>query len=107
MIRLCYSNRLEALLDALGERIADARGSLFDPVRLVVPNPLVEGRVKEGLARRLGIAANVQARFLHHFLRDVAAASAPGITIVDREAIELELLSLFHDPRRLASRPHR
>jgi exodeoxyribonuclease V gamma subunit len=104
MIRLCYSNRFEALVDALAERITASGRSLFDPVHLVVPNPLVEGRVKEGLARRLGIAANVQARFLHHFLRDVAAAASPDVTIVDREAIELALLSLFHDPLRLASR---
>jgi exodeoxyribonuclease V gamma subunit len=104
VIRLCYSNRFEALLDALAAELGTSRRSLFDPVHLVVPNALVEGRVKEGLARRLGVAANVQARFLHHFLRDVAATATPEVTIVDREAIELALLSLFHDPPRLTSR---
>ena len=58
--------------------------------------------VKQGLARRRGIAAHVEARFLKGFLREVAEASAPGLRIVDRDAIEGELLALFHDGKRLA-----
>jgi exodeoxyribonuclease V gamma subunit len=104
MIRLCYSNRTEALVDALGENIRAGRSSLYEPVTLVVPNPLVEGYVKRGLARRLPIAAGIEARFLRRFLTDVATATDPGAPIVDRDAVEGELLALFHDPRRLASR---
>ena len=70
----------------------------------MVPNTLVEGYVKQGLARRLGIAANVETRFLRSFLRQVAAASAPdgtgatgatGETIVDRDLTEGALLELI------------
>ena len=106
MIRFCCSNRLEALVEALAETIDAGRTSLFDPVNLVVPNTLVEGHVKQGLARRLGIAANVETRFLRSFLRQVAvdsalhatdATGATGATIVDRDLIEGALLGLFHD----------
>ena len=100
MIRFCCSNRLEALVEALAGTVGAGRTSLFDPVNLVVPNTLVEGFVKQGLARRLGIAANVETRFLRGFLRQVAADSAPGATgttIVDRDLIEGALLGLFHD----------
>ncbi len=109
MIRFCCSNRLEALVEALAGTVGAGRTSLFDPVNLVVPNTLVEGYVKQGLARRLGIAANVETRFLRGFLREVAAASAPsgtdatgttgatGATIVDRDLTEGALLALFHD----------
>ena len=74
VIRFCCSNRLEALVEALAGTVGAGRTSLFDPVNLVVPNTLVEGYVKQGLARRLGIAANVETRFLRSFLRQVAAA---------------------------------
>ena len=99
MIRFCCSNRLEALVEALAGTVGAGRTSLFDPVNLVVPNTLVEGYVKQGLARRLGIAANVETRFLRSFLRQVAATSsaARGATIVDRDLIEGALLGLFHD----------
>jgi len=109
VIRFCCSNRLETLVEALAGTVDAGRTNLFDPVNLVVPNTLVEGYVKQGLARRLGIAANVETRFLRSFLRHVAAASAPdatsttgttgttGTTIVDRDLIEGALLGLFHD----------
>jgi exodeoxyribonuclease V gamma subunit len=104
VIRLCYSNRTEALCEALAENLGAGRSSLFDPIHLVVPNPLVESYVKQSLARRLGIAAHIETRFLRGFLRDIAVASAPEILIVDRDLVEGELLALFADPGRLASR---
>lgn len=104
MIRLCYSNQIEALLDALAAEIAQERRSVFDPISLVVPNPLLSHFVKQGLARRLGIAANIEVAFLRGFLSKVAEASAPERPIASRDVIEGELLALFHDSRRLASR---
>jgi exodeoxyribonuclease V gamma subunit len=104
VIRLCYSNRIEALLDALAESIARERRSLFDPVHLVVPNPLLSHFVKQGLARRLGIAANVDVGYLRGFLRGVAEATAPERPIADHDLVEGELLALFHDGKRLGSR---
>ena len=104
MIRLCYSNRTEALCEALAENLGAGRSNLFDPVHLIVPNPLVEGYVKQSLARRLGIAAHIETQFLRGFLRQIATASAPEILIVDRDLCEGELLALFADPARLAPR---
>jgi exodeoxyribonuclease V gamma subunit len=97
VIRFCCSNRLEALVEALADTVGAGRTSLFDPVTLVVPNALVEGYVKQGLARRLGIAAHVEAGLLRGFLRKVAAASAPDVVIADRDLLEGALLELFHD----------
>ena len=100
MIRFCCSNRLEALVEALAGTVGAGRTSLFDPVNLVVPNTLVEGYVKQGLARRLGIAANVKTQFLRSFLRQVAADSTGETTdtkIVGRDLTEGALLGLFHD----------
>lgn len=97
MIRFCCSNRLEALVGALADTVGAGRSSFFDPLHLVVPNPLVEGYVKQALARRLGIAAHVETRFLRGFLREVATASAPEARIADRDLLEGELLALFHD----------
>jgi exodeoxyribonuclease V gamma subunit len=104
VIRLCYSNRTEALCEALAENLGAQRASLFDPVHLVVPNPLVEGYVKQALARRLGIAAHIETQFLRGFLERIANASAPETPIVDRDLCEGELLALFSDPARLGSR---
>jgi exodeoxyribonuclease V gamma subunit len=97
VIRFCCSNRVEALVGALADTVGAGRSSLFDALHLVIPNPLVEGYVKQALARRLGIAANVETRFLRGFLREVASASAPETPIADRDVIEGELLALFHD----------
>ncbi|MFL5307794.1 MAG: exodeoxyribonuclease V subunit gamma [Polyangia bacterium] len=102
MIRFCCTNRLESLVDALAETVGGAASNLFDPVSLVVPNPLVEAFVKQGLARRLGIAAHVETSFLRGFLYDVARASRPGVELIDRDRVEGELLALFHDPGRLS-----
>ncbi len=103
MIRFCCTNRLEALVDALADNAGGARGGLFDAISVVIPNPLVETFVKQGLARRLGIAAHIQSSFLRGFLYDVARASRPDVELVDRDRMEGELLALFHDPGALAS----
>ncbi|HEY6477858.1 MAG TPA: exodeoxyribonuclease V subunit gamma, partial [Polyangia bacterium] len=97
MIRFCCSNRLEALVDALSDTVGAGRTSLFDPVTLIVPNALIEGYVKQGLARRLGIAAHIETEFLRGFLRKVAASSAPDTVIADQDLLEGALLELFHD----------
>ena len=72
MIHLTYSNRTEALLEALVRRL-DARRRRGDdplaPVRLVVPNRNVERYVELGVARSLGIAANLRFERLADFVR--------------------------------------
>lgn len=64
MIRLTYSNRTEALLDALVRRIDEAGADPLAPTWLVVPNANVERFVELGVARRLGVAANLRFRRL-------------------------------------------
>ena len=98
MIWFSCTNRLESLVDALADIVGGARGSVFDPISVVIPNPLVEAFVQQGLARRLGIAAHIETSFLRGFLYDVARASRPDVELVDRDRIEGELLALFHDP---------
>ena len=100
-MRLSTSNRVEALADALAEAIGGEARSFYEPVRLVVPNALVEVWVKQHLARRLGIAANIKSQRLGVFLRDVVRASAPEVRVVDRDVMWGELLALLHDPARL------
>jgi exodeoxyribonuclease V gamma subunit len=100
-MRLSTSNRVEALADALAEEVAGANRSFYEPLRLVVPNALVEVWVKQHLARRLGIVANIKAERLGGFLRQVARNTAPDVRIVDRDVMRGELLALLHDPTRL------
>ncbi|MEA2697062.1 MAG: exodeoxyribonuclease gamma subunit, partial [Myxococcales bacterium] len=110
MIHLCYANQTEALLEALNERLAAARAqpsaSLFEPTHLVIPNRHVETYVKLGVARALGVAANIQTRFLRGFLADIARQNVGGgdVEIIDRRQIQGEILALLHDDRFLASR---
>jgi exodeoxyribonuclease V gamma subunit len=63
MIRLTYSNRTEALLDALVRRIGEQRArpdhDPLEPIRIVTPNRNVERFVEIGIARKTGIAANL------------------------------------------------
>ncbi|HEX4404138.1 MAG TPA: exodeoxyribonuclease V subunit gamma, partial [Polyangia bacterium] len=103
MIRLVYSNRTEELLRALAGDLSRAGRGPFEPVPLVVPNPQIETYVKLGVARENGIAAHIETTYLRGHLAKIVAASAPSVTLVDRAMLEGELLSLFHDERRLAA----
>lgn len=61
MIRLTYSNRTEALLEALVAQIdARRRHDPLAPTWIVVPNRNVERYAELGVARHLGIAANLR-----------------------------------------------
>ena len=107
MIHLCYSNRSEELLAALAETLAAARAqpgaSLFQPTHLVVPNRNVETYVKLGLARALGIAANIETRLLRGFFAQVVRDSFTDVELCDRPHIQGELLGLLHDDGFLAA----
>jgi len=71
MIRLTYSNRSEALLDALVRRLAEARRDPLAPTWIVVPNRNVERFVELGVARRLGVAANLRFTRLARLLEEL------------------------------------
>ena len=66
MLELVFSNRAEALIEVLAERVAarQAGSGFWKPVPIVVPNPLVKRFVREGLAARNGSAANLDFHFL-------------------------------------------
>jgi exodeoxyribonuclease V gamma subunit len=103
VIRLVYSNRTEELLRALAGDLARAGRGPFERVPLVVPNPQIEIYVKLGVARENGIAAHIETTYLRGHLAAIVAASAPDVALVDRATLEGELLSLFHDERRLGA----
>lgn len=103
MIQLTYSNRTEDLLDALAADLARLRARIhpLEPLRLVLPDRNLEAWVKQGLARRLGIAANLQVHYLRRFVAGlVQDAGLPPL--LDGRAIYDGLLSLFLDEDVLA-----
>jgi exodeoxyribonuclease V gamma subunit len=104
MIRVCCSNRTEALLQAFVRNMQRERESAgpFAPVRVVVPNRNVETYLRMGVARACGIAANLQVTFLRKLLAHVAEQALPNGRVVDAEQIQAHLLALFHDEGFLA-----
>jgi exodeoxyribonuclease V gamma subunit len=104
MIRVCCSNRTEALLQAFVHNMQRERQSAgpFAPVRVVVPNRNVETYLRLGVARACGIAANLQVTFLRKLLGHVAEQALPNGRVVDAQQIEAHLLALFHDDGFLA-----
>jgi exodeoxyribonuclease V gamma subunit len=99
MIRVCCSNRTEALLQAFVRNLQRERQSEgpFAPVRVVVPNRHVETYLRLGVARTCGIAANLDITFLRTLLAHVAEQALPSGRVVDAQQIEGHLLALFHD----------
>lgn len=103
MIRLTYSHRTEDLLDALAVDLARERATShpLEPLRLVLPDRNLEAWVKQGLARRLGIAANLEVHYLQRFVAGlVEGAGLPPL--LDGPAIYDGLLALFLDEDFLA-----
>ncbi len=107
MLRVCTSNRTEALLEALVDRVRRERQEKgpFEPIRIVVPNRSVETYLRLNLAQALGIAANLEVTFLRKLLAPVAGAARAGtgtVRLVDAPQIQGHLLALFHDDDLLA-----
>jgi len=104
MIHLTYSNRTEALLDSLAADLSAAREqgrSPFERVRIVVPNRNVETWLKHGLARRMGIAANLEILLLRRFVGGLLQHGLRGeearLRLVDGAILQDLLLSLLLD----------
>lgn len=100
MIHLCYSNRTEALLEALVERVG-ARASPLDPLVVVVPNRHLERYVDIGVARALGVSANLRFVRLERFVRDWLSRASGEHTVLDAEQLEALVLSVLLDPAAL------
>lgn len=97
MLELVFSNRAEALIEALAARVAarQAGSGFWTPIPIVVPNPLVKRFVREGLAARNGAAANVTFCFLEQLL---AKALPEGRHLWTPEAVAGRLLAAFDGP---------
>lgn len=104
MLRLVYSNRTEELLETFVRDLQEFRAlrGPLEPIVVVVPNRNVETWLRFGLARRTGIAANLDVRYLRRFLRSLAG-TRPDLRVVDGEALEAMLLSLLLDDAELAA----
>lgn len=102
MLHLCYSNRFEKLVEALAARIdrgRSNRGGVFHKARVVVPNVDQADFLELQLARRNGMAANIEFHMLQSFLRDVVL-DEPALErteLVDRSLLHVRILELFHD----------
>ncbi|MCB9593805.1 MAG: exodeoxyribonuclease V subunit gamma [Sandaracinaceae bacterium] len=97
MIRLTYSNHTEALLDALVRRVGTAPGDPLEATHIVVPNQNVERYVELGIARRLGVAANLRFRRLAHLVEELL----PG-PLLAGEALQARVLRGLLDDALLA-----
>lgn len=111
MLRVCTSNRTEAVLDALVDKVRAERleNGPFDPIRIVVPNRSVETYLRLNLAQTLGIAANLDVTFLRKLLARVAGGAtssrpdSQSAQLVSAPQMQGHLLALFHDETLLAA----
>ncbi|MGA7119694.1 MAG: exodeoxyribonuclease V subunit gamma [Polyangiaceae bacterium] len=98
MLRLVYSNRTEELLAELAARVAAQQraGGALAPVRIVAENSTVANYLRLGIAREVGVAANLQTTLITGFAAD-AIAQALQARVADAEAIEAMALTLLLD----------
>jgi exodeoxyribonuclease V gamma subunit len=102
MLRVVYSNRTEELIRELAARVraqqgvsalaGQAPGGLgpLVPVPVVVPGAAMESALRLGIAREVGIAANLDVQLLTRF-----AANVAGVRVADAGAIEAMVLELL------------
>ncbi len=101
MLHVVSSNRTEALLDALAERVRAERpggARALDPVHLVVPTRTLESHLRMGLAERLGVAANLRVHFLERLFGGLGDEAA----LLGRGALETLCLDVLCDDDALA-----
>ena len=80
VLRVCYSNRTEELLEALIEAITTGERSIFDPVHIAVPNQNLETYLELALARETGICSNVSFHRANEILRRRSSFVNPVLT---------------------------
>jgi len=86
MLELTYSNRTENLLAFLAGRVTAERaaaGGPWEPVHIVVPNPGVKEYLNQGLARRLGVAANIKYSYLDGLWEDLLVDDTRSLLAFD------------------------
>ncbi|MBI3723258.1 exodeoxyribonuclease V subunit gamma [bacterium] len=103
MLEVQLSNSLEALAGILAERLRSSGKGIFEATTIVVPNATVRTYAQLEIARRLGIAANLDFVFLQSFFAGlVPDAEREGFGILDRDVLRSLLLGLLADEALLA-----
>ncbi|HEX9081677.1 MAG TPA: exodeoxyribonuclease V subunit gamma, partial [Holophagaceae bacterium] len=100
MLSLTYANRTERLLEALAARLREERETfgIWEPLRLVVPNPNVKRYLLDGLGRHLGILAHHRVDYLDGLWREPLEALEPPVRLWTRHALQGGILSLLSQP---------
>ncbi len=99
MIRLHYSNRLENLIAPLAEAVAASqRRDPLEPVRVVVPNRVVEQFVRYRLAESNGVAANLKFPFLRSYLAELLRSTAGNLKVLEAEELQLVIFECLRSP---------
>jgi len=106
VVRVVYSNRTEDLVAELATRVRaqQMRSGPLLPVTVVVPSSGVRGRLRLGVARECGVAANIDYVQLTRFAADVVAAASgrPAHRVADASTIGALALTLLLDDAALA-----
>jgi len=100
VLKLCTSNRLEVLADALADALG-ARASPLEVGHVVVPNRPLERFVELALARRLGIASGLRFERLEVVLARLLGAHA-GAPLLSRGEVQARLLEILGRPAALS-----
>jgi exodeoxyribonuclease V gamma subunit len=103
VLRVVYSNRTEELLAELAARVRaqQTRDGALVPVHVVVPTSSLEAYVRLGVARKCGIAANLQVSRLSRFAAELLA-DVSGVRVADAATFEALALTLLLDDAALA-----
>ena len=99
MLQLTYSNRTEALVEALVARLDERRreGNVLQPTHLIVPNRNLERYLELELCQHLGVVGNLRFHRLERFVGRWLLRAGAG-RLLDRRALErLVLRALLDD----------
>jgi exodeoxyribonuclease V gamma subunit len=97
-MELHVSSSLEELTFRLVERLRATKKTLFEPSTIVVPNAMVRTFVQFEVARRLGIAANIDFQFLTPFLAElVPEKKREHARALEKDMLESLLLGILSD----------
>ncbi len=99
MIRLYYSNHLEELVSELVKTSAASKQFWDEPTHVIVPNKNISTYLKLQIARRTGIAADIQTTYLNHFLKSQLKRD---VKILDRAVLQNFIFDVLSDSEFLA-----
>jgi exonuclease V gamma subunit len=99
MLNLCYANQMEALIEPLFRRVDQCQQTdPLHPITIIIPNPSVSHFVRFQVAQRLGVCANLDFKYLRHFLTDQIEHSKSNIKILETESLQLLIFKHLNTP---------